>query len=260
MQSAPLVSIIIPNFNSQKYLRETILSVIGQTYKNWELIIVDDHSTDNSIKMIEEFTKSDPRVTMLKTIKNSGGPATPRNIGLEHASGDYIAFLDSDDTWFQDKLSVQIEYMLRENSKFSATMRNTFHYQDEQKNQVEPNLKLKVFSYKRLLNKNLVNTSSVILHRDLTQNLKFDTANKFIAIEDYDYWLKLLEQNEIQLLIFQFETLNYRITGENISGAKFAMSKKFLYVLKKHGEDYISLIYHFFTYGFLSIIYLIKKR
>jgi len=111
-----------------------------------------------------------------------------------------------------------------------------------------------------LLNKNLVNTSSVILHRDLTQNLKFDTANKFIAIEDYDYWLKLLEQNEIQLLIFQFETLNYRITGENISGAKFAMSKKFLYVLKKHGEDYISLIYHFFTYGFLSIIYLIKKR
>ena len=158
MQSAPLVSIIIPNFNSQKYLRETILSVIGQTYKNWELIIVDDHSTDNSIKMIEEFTKSDPRVTMLKTIKNSGGPATPRNIGLEHASGDYIAFLDSDDTWFQDKLSVQIEYMLRENSKFSATMRNTFHYQDEQKNQVEPNLKLKVFSYKRLLNKNLVIT------------------------------------------------------------------------------------------------------
>ena len=122
MNNTPFVTIIIPNFNTDKYLAETIESVIIQDYTNWELLIVDDHSTDNSISIIKSYTEKYPKIHFLQTKVNSGGPATPRNVGIDAAKGEYIAFLDSDDTWFPNRLSFHIEFMLRENSNFSSTL------------------------------------------------------------------------------------------------------------------------------------------
>ena len=104
-----LVSIITSTYNSSKFLSETINSVLEQTYFNWEWIIVDDCSSDNTQAIIKTLVKKDERVKFFSTENNSGGPAKPRNIGLEKARGKYVSFLDSDDVWMPEKIEKQIE-------------------------------------------------------------------------------------------------------------------------------------------------------
>jgi glycosyltransferase involved in cell wall biosynthesis len=104
------VSIITPSYNSEKFIKDTIGSVLSQTYKNWEMIIVDDVSPDNSNEIIEEYCKKDSRIKLIKLAKNSG-PAVARNRAIQEAKGRYIAFLDADDLWKSEKLEKQIKFM-----------------------------------------------------------------------------------------------------------------------------------------------------
>ena len=115
-----LVSIITPAFNSEKFIAETILSVIGQTYTHWELLIVDDCSTDNTAEIVSEFQKTEPRIKYFKNEINKGA-AFSRNHALQQASGKWIAFLDSDDIWHPEKLQKQIDFMKNNNYSFSYT-------------------------------------------------------------------------------------------------------------------------------------------
>lgn len=103
------VSIIMPVYNTEAFLAESIESVLAQTYREWELLIVDDGSTDGSVFLIKAFTERDPRIKYLKMDIHSGSPALPRNIGIKYAQGRYIAFIDSDDMWLPDKLEKQVE-------------------------------------------------------------------------------------------------------------------------------------------------------
>ena len=114
-----LVSIIMPSYNTGKYIAETIESVLAQTYKNWELIIVDDCSTDNTDKVVERFL-ADGRIRYLKNPHNSGA-AISRNRALREAKGKWIAFLDSDDLWMPEKLMWQIKFMKKHGYHFSYT-------------------------------------------------------------------------------------------------------------------------------------------
>ena len=102
-----LISIIVPVYNTELYLEETIQSVLRQTYQNWELLMVDDGSTDDSASICKAFTKQDPRIHYL--YKTNGGQASARNLGIKKSKGDWLAFLDSDDLWTEEKLSSQIE-------------------------------------------------------------------------------------------------------------------------------------------------------
>lgn len=115
-----LVSIIMPSYNTGKYIAASIESILNQTYNNWELIIVDDCSTDNSHEIIKEFAIKDNRIRYLKNEKNSGA-AVSRNRALREAKGKWIAFLDSDDLWAKDKLEKQIKFMKDHNYKFTYT-------------------------------------------------------------------------------------------------------------------------------------------
>ncbi|MDU9051873.1 MAG: glycosyltransferase family A protein, partial [Clostridioides difficile] len=108
----PLVSIITPVYNSEEFLSETIKSIQNQTYKNWQLLLVDDCSKDNSSEIIKSFRKEDARIKYIKLEKNSGA-AVSRNVGIKNAEGRFIAFVDSDDLWDSRKLEIQIEYMLK---------------------------------------------------------------------------------------------------------------------------------------------------
>ena len=111
MDAQPLVSIIMPVFNGDRYLAQTIESVISQTYSNWEMILVDDGSTDSTPAVIDQYTSLHPRIRGIRLESPSGGPALPRNKGLSVAKGEYIAFLDADDVWAQEKLSVQVDFI-----------------------------------------------------------------------------------------------------------------------------------------------------
>lgn len=114
-----LVSIIMPSFNTGKYITETIESVLAQSYKNWELIIVDDCSSDNTDKIVSTYL-SDDRIHYLKNEKNSGA-AFSRNTALREAKGKWIAFLDSDDLWMPEKLEKQLSFMKSNGYFFSYT-------------------------------------------------------------------------------------------------------------------------------------------
>ena len=113
-----MVSIITPAFNSEKFIAETIQSVLAQTYQNWELLIVDDCSTDKTAEVISRF--QDSRIKYFYNSTNKGS-AVSRNIALQKASGRWIAFLDSDDLWHPEKLEKQIEFMKKNNYRFSYT-------------------------------------------------------------------------------------------------------------------------------------------
>lgn len=114
------VSIIMPNYNCEKFLEETINSVINQTYQNWELLIVDDCSTDNSVEVIKSFCEKDSRVKLFVNEKNSGAAAS-RNAAIREAQGKWIAFLDSDDLWLEEKLGRQLAFMQENGYMFSYT-------------------------------------------------------------------------------------------------------------------------------------------
>lgn len=260
MQKNPLVSIIIPNFNTDKYLAETIESVLIQSYQNWELLIVDDHSTDNSRQIINRYCEQDQRIKFLQTEHNSGGPATPRNIGIENSSGDYIAFLDSDDVWYKDKLKFHLEFMQRENTNFSSTYRNTFRNAWEVEHEIKPSKYLKVYTFHELLKKNLIDTSAVIIAKELIGDIRFNPAKKLIAIEDYDFWLQVLQKHNERIIVSKTQTMNYRLTGANISRSKFKMARKFYYVVSLYEKSLLKRAYYFMNYSILSLIYQIKTR
>ena len=107
----PLISVILPCYNSKRFIDRAILSVLHQTYKNLELIIVDDCSTDDTKKIIKTFIKQDKRIKFFNTKKNSELASAPRNLAISKASGEFIAFLDSDDYWHKDKLTFQIKHI-----------------------------------------------------------------------------------------------------------------------------------------------------
>lgn len=120
----PLVSVIMPCYNGERFIAEAIESVLGQTYQNWELIIINDGSTDNSEKIIKELLNKDNRIRYIKNNKNKGIPAT-RNVGIKASKGEYIALLDQDDFWMKEKLKIQMIEILKNNSSFGLKFSNT---------------------------------------------------------------------------------------------------------------------------------------
>ena len=116
----PLVSIIMPVYNSEKYLPDAIQSVFNQTYTDWELIIIDDCSTDSSYNFVKQIAATHPQIIPLQLTTNSGA-AVARNLGIDKAGGKYIAFLDADDLWLPEKLNMQVAFMEKNNSAITCT-------------------------------------------------------------------------------------------------------------------------------------------
>jgi glycosyltransferase involved in cell wall biosynthesis len=125
---SPLVTIIVPLFNKEKYILATLRSISGQTYKNWECIISDDGSSDNSLLLVEQFTSATPGRWKIVSQINSGA-SSARNRGIKSATGEYIAFVDADDIWLQNKLQIQVEY-LEKNPDVSMLLSNYIIFND----------------------------------------------------------------------------------------------------------------------------------
>lgn len=183
----PLVSIITPSYNSEKYLSQTIDSVLSQTYTNWEHIIIDDKSNDNSIKIIKEYKKKESRIKLIKLRKNQGS-GIARNKGIKQAKGKFIAFLDSDDIWDKNKLSLQIEFMLKYNIEFSHT---DYGYIDEKSNKIKDIFKVsKVVNYKNLLMRTEISCLTAIFDAEaIGKYYMSDHRRK----QDYALWLSILK-------------------------------------------------------------------
>ncbi|MCM1368561.1 MAG: glycosyltransferase family 2 protein [Roseburia sp.] len=129
------VSIVMPNYNCERFIRETINSVLSQTYTNWELLIVDDRSTDRSVEIIREFCERDERIKLFIKEENSGAAAS-RNLALREATGRWIAFLDSDDLWLPEKLGKQLAFMNDNGYSFTFTKYRQIDENSERLNSV----------------------------------------------------------------------------------------------------------------------------
>lgn len=235
-----LVSIITPSYNTARFISETINCVLAQTYENWEMIIVDDCSTDDTDAVVAGF--SDPRIRYLKNDKNSGA-AVSRNRALREARGKWIAFLDSDDLWEPTKLEKQISFMERNNCHFSYT---NYTEIDDVGNPLgtlwtgpKKISKLLMYSF------NYMGCLTVMYDRDYVGLIQIANLKKR---NDYAMWVKVAAKCPAYLLDEALATYRVRGTGSIMDRSKGPWARiKFNYYLWKQGENMGSVPALFWT-------------
>ena len=228
-----LVSIITPTYNAEKFIQATIESVQNQTYQNWEMILVDDASTDKTVKIIADFAEKDSRIKLFKLEKNSGN-GFARNIALEKAVGKYIAYLDADDLWFPKKLEKQVQFLKKNNLHFTFSFYDCI---DEEGNSLNRRVKAPVnLTYDELFFCNYVGNLTAIYDADYFGKIVIEATQKR---QDWRLWLTILK--EIQVTKPVPEPLAfYRIRKDSISSSKFKLIKHNFGVYKEfHGFNFV---------------------
>ena len=215
-----MVSVITPAYNSSKYIDAAIESVINQTYSNWEMLIIDDASSDDTCAIVESYIAKDSRIRLFRCETNAGA-AKARNIGLENALGRFIAYLDADDIWNKDKLEKQIRFMTEKAYAFSCT---SYEVIDDNGNALHKSIHmLEKADYKKFLMNNLLQTVGIMVDISI--------ADKSLLImpdirrrQDAATWLQVLKagypcygMNEV--------LAKYRRANNSLSSNKFKAAK-----------------------------------
>lgn len=242
-----LVSIITPTYNCGKYIGETIESVINQTYTNWEMIIVDDCSKDNTKETVEEYSKKDSRIKYYCLEENSGA-AVARTRAMQLAEGQYMAFLDSDDIWLSNKLECQIRFMKQEKHAFSCT---AYEQIDEEGNSLGRIIKtVSMVDYNRLLLDCPVGNSTVMY--DASVMGKFEVPN-IRKRNDDALWLQMLKKEQY-IWGMPDVLMRYRIRKNSISGNKLKVIK-YHWILYREIEHLSVLrsVFHICWWCFLKV-------
>jgi len=188
IQLTMLVSIIMPYFKKKKYVKYSVLSVLNQTFKNFELIIVYDNETSDELKFINKIKKLDKRIKVIENKFNIGAGLS-RNIGIDHSEGIYLAFLDADDLWHKDKLFTQIRFMRKKNIEISHT---SYEIIDDDLI-IRGTRQAKLMNYKKLIRSCDIGLSTVIIKKSLIKNLKFPNLK---TKEDYVLWLEITKNGK----------------------------------------------------------------
>jgi len=213
-----LVSVIIPTYNSANYVKEAVDSVLGQTYKNIGVIVVDDGSTDNTKSILEKYIKSGE----IKYIyQDNNGPASARNNGIKKSSGEFIAFLDADDVWLPNKLEKQIKLfenndvgLVYSDMEFFGGKFKYRHHSEVLKREM-----FRGYVYGKLIFENFIPTSSIVVRRDVLDDIGlFDEDRELFAIEDYDLWLRITRRYKVDFV--NKPLVKYRIHKDKISGSR----------------------------------------
>jgi len=228
--SLPIVDIIIPNYNKGKYLKKCLESVFKQSYKKWKLIIVDDNSTDISLNILKKYNKN--KKLKIIYLKKNKGPSFCRNLAIKNSNNNYIAFLDSDDTWKHNKLYEQLTYMVKNKYDFTYSDYCTYYEKDKKilkKNRT--NLKSS-FNYDEFIINSSINSSTMILKKKIIKGIKFKKLN---LLEDYIFKCQILKKNYTAKKINQVLAY-YRVHENNRSNNKFNNLLFLWHVNKKYNK------------------------
>ena len=224
----PLISIITPIYNSEKYLEAAISSVQHQTYPNWELILIDDASIDSSEKIAREFYSEDPRIVYEKFSVNRG-PAVSRNRAIELAKGEYIAFLDSDDFWAPDKLEIQLGFMEKNACDVSFS---SYRLVDEQGNSLGRRVAaMPILSYQKLLRNNYIGNLTGMYRSGSIGKVYSPPIRKR---QDWGVWLEAIRRSGKPALGIPLDLSFYRKRKDSVSTNKFGLLKHNLMFYKNH--------------------------
>jgi len=261
-EDRPLVTVITSLYDAEKYIEETVESVINQTYENWEMIIVDDCSTDSSRDIVRKFESKDNRIKLIESKTNFGGPARPRNIGLENAKGKYVAFLDSDDIWLANKLEKQIEFMEDNDCDIVHTLANVI---DENGKVQGPSKGSRVFNkLKYIMNNenilfytNFININTVMMKN--SNNIRFTEDKNLVALEDWYFWVEAKKSLKIKLQ--EKILINYRVHNSSISQRELDLGyRKSLYMLSCLLLNNNISLFHYSMSSLLNIVRIIAKK
>lgn len=246
-----LISIITPTYNSARFIEKTISSVIAQTYKNWEMIIFDDGSIDNSVSIIEKYIKKDSRIKLYQSKTNKGATYS-RNEAVKVATGKFIAFLDSDDLWMETKLKQQLTFMENNNYDFSYTQYCIIDENGSNVNRWLP--KTKKVNYKCMLKTCSIGCLTVMLKKESFPDLKFPNS-KFS--QDYALWLKLLKDVEFAYCLNE-KLGKYRIVSNSLSRDKIRKLKSQWDVYRN--IEQLNFLFSCWNFCWYSIIGYLKNR
>lgn len=215
----PLISIVMPSFNHSSFIKTAVLSVIEQTYLNWELIIIDNFSTDETMQILEQFT--DKRIKILQ-INNEGSIAKSRNLGIVSASAEWIAFLDSDDCWRPEKLDKVAGFLNLEHdliyhhlSLINEPSSTSDHLHIQSRKLKSPILK------DLILKGNTIATSSVLVRKELLLDVGgMNESPDVIGVEDYNTWLRISCKSE-KFTLVPMILGSYRVHSRNLSSSDY---------------------------------------
>lgn len=237
-----LVSIIVPVYNAEKFIRETMDSVLAQTYPCWELLLVEDGSSDGSAEVISDYIKEkqEERIRLIRQPSNQGA-ARARNRGLKEAGGRYIAYLDADDLWESEKLEHELRFMEEKGAVFAFT---GYEFADEQGNGTGKVVRVpETLVYRQALSNTTIFTTTVI----------FDTAGiskellemPIIKSEDTALWWKVLRTGYTAYGLDE-NLARYRRAGRSLSSNKLeAMRRIWNLYRKSEGMGVVSSMWHF---------------
>lgn len=237
-----LVSIITPVYNSEKYISETIDSVLSQTYENWEMIIADDCSKDNTAEVIKSF--KDPRIKYFKLVEN-GGAARARNVALDNAKGQILAFLDADDMWKPEKLEKQLGFMKK--NKYGFTFTGYEILRDEENKVIKVSKKL---NYSQFMKNTIIGTLTVMLDKDIVGDIRLVDVKK-----DHDSmtWARILRLGHFAYGLNE-SLAYYRKVEGSISNDKFKAAKTHWNNCRNIEKLSIpKCLYYFFFYGLNAV-------
>lgn len=243
------VSVITPSYNCEKYIAETIVSVQNQTYTDWEMIIVDDCSTDSTCSIVEEFAKNDSRIILIKQ-KVNGGAAVARNCALENATGRFIAYLDADDLWLPQKLEKQVEFMLQKQCGFSCTSYEVIA--DDGQSLNKPFHMLPKVDYVGFLTNNYLQTVGIMADISVVDK-KYLVMPDIRRRQDAATWLQVLKSGYDCYGIHEI-LAQYRRAANSLSSNKFKAVKGTWGLYRK--IEKLSLpfsCYCFVRYAFLAV-------
>lgn len=236
-----LVSIIMPAYNAGDFIEDSIQSVISQTYPNWELLITDDLSTDNTNLLVQNWTKKDSRIILI-TSKVNQGPAGARNMSLSKSRGRWVAFLDSDDTWLSNKLEMQISFHLEKKCKITFT-----DYRRISRDGTCLGHQIKVpqrINYNKLMKGNVIATSTCLVDRAMVGNFLMPKA----YYDDFLCWLKLLQSGGDGFGL-NFDLMRYRVVNNSVSHNKLRSAMHTWKVYNEIGHlSMFKKIYYFLNY------------
>ena len=250
MEKLPLVSVITPCHNMEKYVAATVQSVRNQTYTHWEMLIVCDASTDGTVDILKSLAAQDERIK-ITIITTHSGIAEARNQAIKQAQGHYLAFLDADDLWYPEKLERQLQFMQNNNIGFSFS---SYDLIDETGQHLGKTVEaVKDMSYDDYLRNTIIGCSTVMVNTDIVGPV---TVPQFRTSEDTATWLDILKKGHVAHAITQ-PLVSYRIRRKSASSNKLKASYDLWTVYRRHEKiPFFKALHYFCSYAFHAI----KKR
>lgn len=214
-------------FNSEAYISETINSVINQTYSHWELLLIDDNSTDKTLESVQPFLHANSNIILIKNAKNLGAAST-RNKGIEVARGDYIAFLDGDDVWKPNKLEEQLVFMQANNCDVCFS---SYDLMDEKGNPLNKTVKaLPILTFNKLLRSNYIGNLTGIYNAKALGKI---TTYNLRKRQDWLLWLSAIKKSGKPATSIPQSLAYYRVRNSSMSSNKFNLLKYNYWVYRK---------------------------